>query len=177
MCAGAGGQAVGLEQAGFDHVGLVEIDPYACDILRLNRPAWNVLESDIRAIKGRDYRGVDLMAEGVPCPPLSIAGKKLGASDGRNLFPEVLRLAKECKPKAVLVENVPGLMEQTFDEYRAAITRALEKMGIAVPGRASSTRATSGFRSFGPARFWLLSSPSTRNDSGGPIHSRTRPRP
>jgi DNA (cytosine-5)-methyltransferase 1 len=134
LCAGAGGQALGLEQAGFKHEALVEMDPPACETLRLNRPNWNVLECDIRAIKGRDYAGVDLMAGGVPCPPFSVAGKRLGASDGRNLFPEVLRLARECKPKAVMVENVAGLMDPMFTDYREAINRSLRRMGFAVPG-------------------------------------------
>ena len=66
ICAGAGGQGLGLEQAGFAHVAAVEIDPHACETLRLNRPEWDVIELDVHHFKGVDYRGVDLLAGGVP---------------------------------------------------------------------------------------------------------------
>jgi DNA (cytosine-5)-methyltransferase 1 len=74
VCAGAGGQALGLEMAGFDHVALVENDSRCCETLRLNRPKWNVLEEDLNKFDGRPYAGVDLVAGGVPCPPFSHAG-------------------------------------------------------------------------------------------------------
>lgn len=106
ICAGAGGQSYGLEQAGFEHLAAVEIDPDACETLRLNRPNWTVVQSDARAIDGTDYEGVTLLAGGVPCPPFSIAGKQLGADDERDLFPEALRLVEEARPEAVLLENV-----------------------------------------------------------------------
>src|SRR5258707_15829151 len=87
---GAGGQASGLEAAGFDLAAAVEIDPHACRTLRINRPNWRVIEADIREINGRHFRGVDLFAGGVPCPPFSIAGKQLGQNDERDLFAEAL---------------------------------------------------------------------------------------
>src|SRR5690625_1833726 len=90
ICAGAGGQALGLEQAGFDHELAVEIEHEAAETLRLNRPEWKVHEGDVRGIDGRQYRGIDLLAGGVPCPPFSIAGQQLGADDDRDLFPEAL---------------------------------------------------------------------------------------
>ena len=76
ICAGAGGQALGLEQAGFSHVALVEIEPAACDTLRINRPSWNVIEEDVHSFSARQFEGtIDLLAGGVPCPPFSVAGK------------------------------------------------------------------------------------------------------
>ena len=129
ICAGAGGQALGLEQAGFEHVALVEYDRHACQTLRLNRPMWNVIEQDVRRFSGYQWDGVDLFAAGVPCPPFSIAGKQRGASDERDLFPEALRLIAECRPKAVLLENVRGLLDPNFDNYRNALTQQLEGMG------------------------------------------------
>ena len=87
ICAGAGGQSLGLEQAGFAHDLAVEIEPEACQTLRTNRPSWNVYEGDVREIDGTQYRGIDLLAGGVPCPPFSIAGKQLGKDDERDLFP------------------------------------------------------------------------------------------
>lgn len=116
ICAGAGGQALGLEMAGFDHAALVELEPAACATLRLNRPPWNVIEDDLRRFSGRPYKGVDLVAGGVPCPPFSKAGKQLGAKDERDLFPEAIRLVDECRPQAVMLENVRGLLDAVFDD-------------------------------------------------------------
>lgn len=132
ICAGAGGQALGLEQAGFEHLAAVEIDRHACNTLRANRPEWNVVEGDVvRWIKDHaaDYAGVDLVAGGVPCPPFSKAGKQLGAADERDLFPAMLDLVKVTNPKAVMIENVRGLLDPVFADYRADITRRLKRLG------------------------------------------------
>jgi DNA (cytosine-5)-methyltransferase 1 len=115
ICAGAGGQSLGLEKAGFGHELAVEIDRDAAATLRLNRPNWNVKEGDVREVNGKDYRGIDLLAGGVPCPPFSLAGKQLGADDERDLFPEALRLIAEARPSAVMLENVRGLALPNFD--------------------------------------------------------------
>lgn len=129
ICAGAGGQALGLERAGFEHRAAVEIDPDACATLRMNRPGWSVLEADVREVSGRDFRGISLVAGGVPCPPFSIAGKQLGADDERDLFPEALRLVAEAKPDAVLLENVRGLASARFDSYRQRVIDQLRRLG------------------------------------------------
>ena len=136
LCAGGGGQALGLEQAGFAHLALVEVDSHSCATLRLNRPEWNVLEEFLQEFDGRPYReaGVDLLAGGVPCPPFSVAGKRLGADDERDLFPEVLRLADEISPRAVMVENVRGILDPLFDGYRARFTTQLGELGYKVAG-------------------------------------------
>ena len=110
ICGGAGGQALGLEMAGFHHQAVLEWDADACNTLRLNRSEeWNVIERDIREVDVTDYRGVDRFAGGVPCPPFSIAGKQLGRDDERNLFPRALEMVEQVQPKAVLLENVRGL--------------------------------------------------------------------
>ena len=130
VCAGAGGQALGLEMAGFDHAALVELEASACATLRLNRPGWrNVVEGDFRTFDGRPFRGVNLVAGGVPCPPFSKAGKQLGASDERDLFPEAIRMVDECRPKAVMLENVRGLLDGVFEDYRNGIVGQLKKLG------------------------------------------------
>lgn len=130
ICAGAGGQALGLEKAGFDHLALVEIEPLACQTIRYNRPDWNVLNEDVRLFDATPYLGqVDLFAGGVPCPPFSIAGKQLGQEDDRDLFPEALRLVSECNPRAVLLENVRGLLDPKFQVYRSKILNELQAMG------------------------------------------------
>jgi DNA (cytosine-5)-methyltransferase 1 len=133
LCAGAGGQAIGLEMAGFDHSALVEIEPAACATLRLNRPSWNTVEGDLCHFDGTPYKNIDLLAGGVPCPPFSRAGKQLGASDERDLFPEAIRLIDECRPQAVMLENVRGLLDAVFDDYRNKVEKQLKKMGY-TPG-------------------------------------------
>lgn len=129
ICAGAGGQSLGLEGAGFGHELAVEIDKDAAATLRLNREEWDVREDDVRNVNGRDFKGIDLLAGGVPCPPFSLAGKQLGADDERDLFPEALRLVKEANPAAVMLENVKGLATARFATYRQSILDALDKMG------------------------------------------------
>jgi len=132
ICAGAGGQAQGLEQAGFAHEAVVEIDADACGTLRRNRGAeWKVVEDDVTAIDGRGYAGIDLLAGGVPCPPFSVAGRQLGGADERDLFPHALRLATEARPRAVLLENVPGLATARFSGYREQVLRGLRDLGYA----------------------------------------------
>jgi len=129
ICAGAGGQALGLEKAGFEHLALVEIDGDACQTLRNNRPNWNVIAGDLHAFSAKQYKGVDLLAGGVPCPPFSKAGKQLGNSDDRDLFPQAIRLVKECRPKAVMLENVRGLLDEIFLDYRQHIESQLRELG------------------------------------------------
>lgn len=129
ICAGAGGQALGLELAGFKHQALVEIDKHACATLRLNRPEWNVIEGDLKQFNASNFSGIDLLAGGVPCPPFSKAGKQLGADDERNLFPEAIRLVGECSPRAVMLENVRGMLDAVFEDYRKYIHNQLNKLG------------------------------------------------
>jgi len=129
LCAGGGGQAVGLEQAGFHHVGLVEIDSHACATLRVNRPKWNVIEEDLNMFDGSSFKGVDLISGGLPCPPFSVAGKQLGKDDERNLFPAMIRLVDQIRPRAVMIENVRGFLDAVFQDYRWYVRKELEKLG------------------------------------------------
>jgi DNA (cytosine-5)-methyltransferase 1 len=129
ICAGGGGQSLGLDQAGFSHVAAVEIDNYACETLRLNRQDWNIVERDVHGFDGVPFKGVDLLAGGVPCPPFSIAGKQLGADDERDLFPQALRLVTESEPAAIMLENVRGLSAARFDGYREQVLAQLHELG------------------------------------------------
>lgn len=129
ICAGAGGQALGLEQAGFEHVELVEFDAPACATLRCNRPEWQVIEGDVRNYHVSHLAGIDLIAGGVPCPPFSHAGKQLGADDERDLFPEALRLVEEARPVALMLENVRGLLDPRFESYRLGLLAQLKALG------------------------------------------------
>ncbi|MGW3555900.1 DNA cytosine methyltransferase [Streptomyces sp. NPDC000963] len=169
ICAGAGGQAVGLHQAGFRHLALVEIDKHAVETLRhniANQRDWSwekghclVVEGDVKDFRPleqvpglldasgeeSDSRGeaellkprqLDLLAGGVPCPPFSSAGKQLGRDDERDLFPKMLDLVDEIQPRAVMIENVRGLLEpeQKFRYYRNYIKNRLRKSGYVICG-------------------------------------------
>lgn len=129
ICAGAGGQALGLAMAGFVHVALVEYEADYCKVLKDNRPEWNVICADVHDFDGCPYRGVDLFAGGVPCPPFSVAGKQLGKDDERDLFPEAIRLIKEIQPRAVMLENVRGFLDSSFNEYRTHILDSIQELG------------------------------------------------
>ncbi|MFD7473470.1 DNA cytosine methyltransferase [Streptomyces sp. NPDC059837] len=146
ICAGAGGQAIGLHQAGFRHLALVEIDQHAVDTLGNNirlRKDWSwerehcdVLSADVKAfVPSRDLEksgellrshGLDLLAGGVPCPPFSHAGKQLGKDDERDLFPRMLELVEALNPRAVMIENVRGIMDPKFSDYRDWIMAQLQ---------------------------------------------------
>ena len=132
ICAGAGGQALGLEQAGFWHQGLVEIDRHCCSTLRLNRPSWRTYEMDLRRFTqehAEKFIGIDLLSGGLPCPPFSVAGKQLGALDDRNLFPCALNLVQIIRPKAVMIENVRGLLGAVFQDYRQHLKDHFQALG------------------------------------------------
>ena len=131
LCAGAGGQALGIERAGFEHLALVEIDEHCCRTLEANRPKWKgrVHRTDLKQFDATPYRGVDLVAAGLPCPPFSIAGKQLGDKDERNLFPEALRIVQECRPRAVMIENVRGILDAVFADFRGQVAERLRELG------------------------------------------------
>ncbi|MFF8092267.1 DNA cytosine methyltransferase [Streptomyces sp. NPDC016675] len=152
ICAGAGGQAVGLHNAGFDHHALVEWDPHAVATLSANVgdwPGWDQAKADaIRPMDVKDFLDsdlrksldlkpgdLDLLAGGVPCPPFSLAGRRLGPDDERDLFPAALDIIEALRPKAVMIENVRGILEppEFFIEYRISILNRLRKLGYLVP--------------------------------------------
>ncbi|MCI0385937.1 DNA cytosine methyltransferase [Streptomyces sp. CNQ085] len=151
ICAGAGGQALGLHNAGFRHLALVEIDENACNTLRDNvegNPDWGdcrILPKDLTKLSpeelaeelGLSEGELDLFAGGVPCPPFSAAGKQLGEGDERDLFPYALAMVEYLKPKAVMIENVRGLLEPEykFRNYREnVIKRRLCEAGYVICG-------------------------------------------
>jgi DNA (cytosine-5)-methyltransferase 1 len=136
ICAGAGGQALGLERAGFEHALAIELDAAACGTLRANRPGWKVAEGDVADLalwRPRDYQGVGLLAGGVPCPPFTVAGRQLGATDERDLFAWAVELCEIIRPRALLLENVRGLSTNRFSAYRQHVLDRLRELGY-VPG-------------------------------------------
>ena len=139
LFAGAGGLALGLEQAGFNNVGLVEIDKNAAATLKLNRPKWNVIEGDITKIseeqEGRwNYipKGIeiDLLSGGYPCQAFSYAGKRKGLEDTRGtLFYNYAQVLKQVKPKMFLVENVRGLTTHDHGRTLKTMIKVFEEIG------------------------------------------------
>lgn len=130
LCAGAGGQALGIEQADIEHAGLIELDRFACVTLRYNRPHWNVLQQDLTKLTTvSEFKGVDIVSGGLPCPPFSKAGKQLGKLDERNLFPVAIDIIDQLRPRAVMIENVKGILDAVFEDYRRYIASRLKKLG------------------------------------------------
>ncbi|MEV6927414.1 DNA (cytosine-5-)-methyltransferase [Dactylosporangium sp. NPDC051485] len=133
ICAGAGGQSLGLHRAGFHHKLAVELDPTAAATLRANLERLEPNEdpeklvrigdvADEEVWKPEDFQGkVSLLAGGVPCPPFSVAGKQLGSADERDLFAWAVEAAGRIEPQAVLLENVRGLNDARFAGYRQAV--------------------------------------------------------
>jgi DNA (cytosine-5)-methyltransferase 1 len=103
--------------------------------LELNRSKMTVIRADLRGFSGKPFAGVDLVSAGVPCPPFSIAGKQLGHNDERDLFPEALRVIRECEPKAVMLENVRGFASVKFASYREKLIAELRNLGYEAGGR------------------------------------------
>ena len=131
LFAGAGGLALGLEQAGIKTLAYVEIDKACCETLRYNRPDWNVICQDIHSVDFTPYENqVDIVTGGFPCQAFSYAGKKLGFEDTRGtLFHEFARCVKEVKPKMFMAENVRGLASHDHGRTLTTILDVLEALG------------------------------------------------
>jgi DNA (cytosine-5)-methyltransferase 1 len=174
LCAGAGGQALGFEQAGIGHSGLVELDRHACATLRLNRPEWNVIEQDLSSFSGTSLKGVDIISGGLPCPPFSIAGKQLGTKDERNLFPAMIRLVDEIRPRAVMIENVRGILDAVFEDYRHYVGTQLRRLGYE-PGWKLMNASDFGVPQLRPRVVFVAVRKEYSEDFAWPEQSRSRP--
>ncbi|WP_296075166.1 DNA (cytosine-5-)-methyltransferase [uncultured Agrobacterium sp.] len=131
LCAGAGGLALGLERAGFEHVALIEKNRNATATLRANRPHWNVVEADVRKVDFTQYRDrtIDLLTGGLPCTPFSTVGQKKGQHDENDLMREGVRAVREIAPKAFLFETVEGFLHSRHSDYVAFLLREFSKAG------------------------------------------------
>jgi DNA-methyltransferase (dcm) len=144
LFAGAGGLALGIEKAGFDTLGLIEIDKDASDTLRKNRPQWNVINEDIAKISCTDLcryfdipKGqLDLLSGGAPCQSFSYAGKRLGLEDARGtLFYHYAKFLEQLQPKMFLFENVRGLLSHDKGRTYETILDIFEKTGYSIQKR------------------------------------------
>ena len=122
---GAGGLALGISRAGFNHLAVVERDADSCATIEENKrrrvekvPHWPVFNCDVSEFDfGSIPEGIELLAAGVPCQPFSIGGKHRGHTDERNLFPQTINVIRQIKPLAVIIENVRGLLRPSFSRY------------------------------------------------------------
>lgn len=139
LFAGAGGLAIGVEQAGFRHCAVVEFDEWACKTLTRNR-SWPIHQQDIRSFNYSSWeQQIDLLAGGPPCQPFSFGGKHKAHNDSRNMFPEAIRAVRELQPKAFLFENVGGLYRKTFSNYLEYIVLQLKHPEISLKANAEWT--------------------------------------
>ena len=134
LFAGAGGLAIGMEQAGLKCIALNEIDHWAAETLRINRPKWNVLEGDIRNLSFKHLKGeVDVVTGGFPCQAFSYAGKRLGFQDARGtLFYEFARTVNETRPSICIGENVRGLLNHDSGRTLEGMISILDEIGYRV---------------------------------------------
>ena len=132
LFAGAGGLAMGVERAGFEHVAVIERDPSACGTLRANA-SWPLFECDIRQF---DYttvkQSIDILCGGPPCQPFSLGGKGRASLDPRDMFPEAIRAVRAMRPKAFLLENVKGLMRERIGPYLEYVRLQLRHPEVAM---------------------------------------------
>lgn len=130
---GAGGLALGIEKAGFHHDTVIERNPDCCATIRENQrngyaalKGWRLFSGDVRHFDYSEITGeIDLLAGGPPCQPFSIGGKHRGPLDKRDMFPEVARAVRELKPRAIVIENVRGLLRESFAKYFEYVTLQL----------------------------------------------------
>lgn len=141
LFAGAGGLALGIEKAGFQHLGLVEINQDAAKTLKLNRPNWNVVCNDIAEVSNENLEEIfnikrgelDLLSGGAPCQSFSYAGKKLGLEDARGtLFYHYAVFLRKLQPKVFLFENVRGLLSHDHGRTYETIRKIFEEEGYVV---------------------------------------------
>lgn len=124
LLCGAGGLALGLHQVGFSPYALFEWDRDSCENIKSNITAgydavknWNVIQTDVREIDYKRYKGVEFVTGGSPCQPFSLGGKHRVYNDERDMFPEAVRAVRELKPKGFIFENVRGLLRKSFASY------------------------------------------------------------
>ena len=141
LFAGAGGLALGIEKAGFNTIGLIEIDKNACDTLKLNRPNWNIINENIATISSKDLESLfsikkgelELLSGGAPCQAFSYAGKRLGLEDTRGtLFYHYALFLKKLQPKIFLFENVKGLLSHDKGKTHETIINVFKEEGYTI---------------------------------------------
>ncbi|EKX65957.1 DNA (cytosine-5-)-methyltransferase [Streptomyces ipomoeae] len=133
LCAGVGGQALGLEQAGFDIRAAVDIDQDSCGTLSHNRPHWHTIHDDLKRIDPMDHVALDhadVLSCGLPRSPYTVAGKQLATEDKRDTLQAVLDMASFVRPRVLLLENIPTFLNAAkFEGERQKVREAVEDLG------------------------------------------------
>ena len=132
LFAGAGGMALGLDAAGFEHVALIERDREAVRTLRRNGYGKCVKCADARRVDYKRWCGVDLVAGGPPCQPFSVGGVDGGEDDPRDGWPTAARAVAEIRPRAFVFENVAGMARDKFVDYMDSVLKRFWDLGYAV---------------------------------------------
>ena len=132
LYSGAGGLSLGLARAGFTIRAAVECDTDACQTYASVHEGVDLRQADVRGLSLREYRGIDLVAGGPPCQPFSSGGKRLGNADDRDLMPSFIKVIEEVRPRALLMENVPGLAGPGRSSYFATVLSAIREHGYTV---------------------------------------------
>lgn len=166
LFSGIGGFSLGLERAGMTTAAFCEIDPFCRRVLKKHWPKVRIYH-DITKLDGRKYRGIDLICGGFPCQPYSLAGRKKGAADDRDLWPEMCRIIAQARPAWVLGENVAHFTTLAF----ARTKLDLEALGYAV--RAFVIPACAAGANHRRERVWILAHAASIHAQGQPL----RPRP
>jgi len=116
LFSGIGGFSLGLERAGMETIAFCEQDKFCQKVLAKHWPNVPIFD-DVRLLDAKQFRGtVDVVCGGFPCQPFSVAGKQKGKSDERHLWPEMLRIIRECQPAWVIGENVSGFVNMALDD-------------------------------------------------------------
>ena len=126
---GAGGLALGVSRASFQHLLVADRDKHACATIRENASRgvahvanWPLKDVDVRNLNYAEMpEDIELLAGGPPCQPFSLGGKHRAHRDERDMFSEVTRAIRVLRPKAILVENVQGLVRPAFHKYFSCI--------------------------------------------------------
>ena len=123
LFSGIGGFSLAAGWAGFETVVFCEKDEFCQKVLKKHWPTVPIIP-DIRDFDGTQWRGATLLTGGFPCQPFSVAGQRRGKDDDRHLWPEMLRVIKEARPRWVLAENVAGIVRMELDQVLADLEGA-----------------------------------------------------
>ncbi|MCX5382224.1 DNA cytosine methyltransferase [Streptomyces sp. NBC_00083] len=138
LCAGVGGQALGLEEAGFEITAAVDIDRDTCATLAANRPQWSPIHGDIKLIDPAEHPAMDyadVLSCGLPRSPYTVAGKQRATDDERDALQAALDMASYIRPRVLLLENIPTFLKAAkFEAQRARVEEAAKDLGYELQG-------------------------------------------
>jgi DNA (cytosine-5)-methyltransferase 1 len=165
LFSGIGGFSLGLERAGMRTVAFCEIDPYCRQVLARHWPGVPVYR-DIRDLRGDELGPIDVVCGGFPCQPFSSAGKRRGKDDDRYLWPEMLRVIREAKPRWVIGENVTHIDRVALED----VLSGLEGCGYETAPPLEIPACALGADHW-RARIWILGHADRDREPGVPLNA------